>query len=582
MRINLSLSLKLTLIVFLVSGIILFSLTYTNIQEQAQFFERSYSEKAIALSQALDASIGSRSELEDEQKLQNYILKFIYLNPDVLKVSINLPNDEGVLEVAVSSDSDLVGEESSNQNVISYEEDEVFSIPMHREDMHRLTVITPLHLSGKRVGTYEMFLTMDNAYATLNDRITNLVLIAMVWLLIAIISFLFLLRKIVVKPIIAIRDATNAIGQGDLDTKIHITSHDELGELAFAFNHMTEELQKSQAEIERYSQGLEQQVGDRTKELASSEAELKQKVEALERNKKAMMNIMWDLKNTIRKLEDAEKQIKNQNVELKDAQNELHALNKNLEKKVKERTAEVEKLLKQKDEFIGQLGHDLKNPLTPLVGLLPILEEREKDPNVKEHFRVVLRNVDYMRDIVFKTLQLARLRSPNTQFDIKDIDLRQEVDNVIDNQTLFFQENNMHVENNIDDNIIVKADQLRIDELINNLFTNAVKYSPKDGGGTITVDAEKKKGFVTVSIKDTGLGMTKEQLSHIFDEFYKADKSRHDMDSSGLGLAICKRIVEKHGGKIWAESKGPGKGSTFYFTLKVSKKKVIEQEVKVS
>jgi signal transduction histidine kinase len=578
MKINLSLSFKLTLIVFLVSGIILISLTYTNIQEQANFFENSYSEKATALAQSLDASIGSRSELEDQQKLQNYILKFIYLNPDVLKVSINLPNEQNELTVAVSSDSDLVGMPSNPENDISYEEDTVINIPVHSGDSHTLTVITPLHLSGQRVGTYEMLLSMNNAYAALDIRIANLVLTAVAWLFLLIVSFLYLLRRIIVKPIVAIRNATNEIGKGNLDTKINIKSHDELGDLAHAFNRMTVEMKESRAEIEKYSQGLEQQVAERTKELEVSEEELKTKVDALEKNKKAMMNIMWDLKKTIVALEQAEKQIKEQNIELKDAQKELHILNKGLETKVKERTAEVEELLRQKDEFIGQLGHDLKNPLTPLVGLLPILEERETDPNVKEHFRVVLRNVDYMRDIVFKTLQLARLRSPNTQFDIQDVDLQAEFDNMIANQQLFFQENHMDVENKIEKDLIVQADKLRLDELISNLFTNSVKYTP-EGGGKITIDAKKNGGLIIVSVKDTGIGMTKEQLSHIFDEFYKADKSRHDMDSSGLGLAICKRIVEKHGGKIWAESPGHNEGSTFYFTLKLSQNVIKNVEV---
>ena len=67
--------------------------------------------------------------------------------------------------------------------------------------------------------------------------------------------------------------------------------------------------------------------------------------------------------------------------------------------------------------------------------------------------------------------------------------------------------------------------------------------------------------------------MSKKQLDKVFDEFYKADKSRHEMDSSGLGLSICKRIVEKHGGKIWADSEGVGKGSIFYFTLKTDREK---------
>jgi len=74
------------------------------------------------------------------------------------------------------------------------------------------------------------------------------------------------------------------------------------------------------------------------------------------------------------------------------------------------------------------------------------------------------------------------------------------------------------------------------------------------------------------------MGMNEEQLSHIFDEFYKADWSRHDFDSSGLGLPICKRIVEKHGGKIWVESEGEGKGTTMFFTLPTSSEKQKDKE----
>jgi len=113
---------------------------------------------------------------------------------------------------------------------------------------------------------------------------------------------------------------------------------------------------------------------------------------------------------------------------------------------------------------------------------------------------------------------------------------------------------------------MVKADKLRFRELFENLASNAIKYTPK-GGETVTIDAKKEKKHVEVSVKDTGIGMNKRQIKRVFDEFYKADRSRHELESSGLGLSICKRIVEKHGGKIWVESKGLGKGSTFYFTL---------------
>lgn len=243
--------------------------------------------------------------------------------------------------------------------------------------------------------------------------------------------------------------------------------------------------------------------------------------------------------------------------DLKESRDKIHEYNKILEN-----------LIKQKDEFIGQLGHDLKNPLQPLVGLLPMLIEEEKDLKIKEALQVMNKNVEYMRDLIFKTLQLAKLRSANINFDIEDLNLFNEVENVIISQKLILEKNNIDIENKIDNKIIVQADKLRLSELFKNLITNSVKYTPNTGG-KITLDAEVKNDNVTISVQDTGIGMTEEQLDKVFDEFYKANRFSSEYDSSGLGLAISKRIVEKHGGKIWVNSPGQGKGSIFYFTLKL-------------
>jgi len=90
-------------------------------------------------------------------------------------------------------------------------------------------------------------------------------------------------------------------------------------------------------------------------------------------------------------------------------------------------------------------------------------------------------------------------------------------------------------------------------------------------GGTLIFDSktiQRNNGvFIQVSIQDTGTGLTREQTDHLFDEFYKVDDSRHKLDSTGLGLTICKNIIEKHGGKIWADSHGPGTGTTIHFTI---------------
>jgi PAS domain S-box-containing protein len=249
----------------------------------------------------------------------------------------------------------------------------------------------------------------------------------------------------------------------------------------------------------------------------------------------------------------------------KEMEEELRELNIDLELKVRKRTAEIEKLLKQKDDFIWQLSHDLKSPLTPILGLLPTIKEDEKDPKLKELLEVIDRNAKYMKDLVTKTLEFERLGSPNANLNFENIDLSNVVDDVLLNKKTIFSDKQINIENNMADKILVSADKIQLNELFDNLLTNAIKFTPDKG--KIKIDAEKEKDDVIISVSDTGIGLDKEQVEHIFDEFYKVDESRHELDSSGLGLPICKRIVEKHKGEIWVESAGKGKGTTFYIKL---------------
>ena len=170
-----------------------------------------------------------------------------------------------------------------------------------------------------------------------------------------------------------------------------------------------------------------------------------------------------------------------------------------------------------------------------------------------------------MKNLVVKTLELAVLNSPNTKFSIELMNLFKEVDQIIENKKILFDENKIRISNKIDHKLSIKADRLRLEELLTNIFENSVKYSQDDC--RITIDAEQTNDFVKISIADNGIGMTKEQIERIFDEFYKADSARHDIKNTGLGMSICKRIVEKHGGNIWVESPGSGKGTTVFFSL---------------
>lgn len=247
-------------------------------------------------------------------------------------------------------------------------------------------------------------------------------------------------------------------------------------------------------------------------------------------------------------------------------QRELASLNESLEVKVDERTAEVHDLLRQKNEFVYRLGHDLKTPLTPLVALLPMIYQQTKDEKTHKILRLAIENVDYMRNLTEKTIKLAHLNEiPDTQCDTENIDLMTTVESVVRGILPLLKKKNIVVFNNISEPVGIKMDFLDYKELMHNLISNAIKYT--NNNGTITINASRDEDKVTLSITDTGIGMTGEQIQRAFEEFYKADPSRHDRSSTGLGLPICKRIVNKNGGEIRIESPGLDRGTTVYVSL---------------
>lgn len=259
--------------------------------------------------------------------------------------------------------------------------------------------------------------------------------------------------------------------------------------------------------------------------------------------------------------------IKELEKKLDETENKLNDLKRNLEQRVIERTVEVNRLLLHKTKFIDNLSHDLGTPLTPLLSLLPTIKEEVNDPKLKELVDTCIRNAEYIKCVVKNAQELAELSS--TDLYLSDKNLLEIVNELNEKYDVVFKSCNIKVENYIDENILVKTEKARLLEVFDHITSNAV--NSMGSGGTLVFNAEKveeKTGsFINISIRDTGVGLTKEQTDHLFDEFYKVDESRHKLDSTGLGLSICKRIIEKHGGRIWAESQGPSKGVTIHFTI---------------
>jgi signal transduction histidine kinase len=259
--------------------------------------------------------------------------------------------------------------------------------------------------------------------------------------------------------------------------------------------------------------------------------------------------------------------IKQLEEKLAETEQKLNELNHNLEQRVLDRTVEVNKLLRHKTKFIDSLSHDLGTPLTPLVTLLPIVKENTKDPKMAELIDTCIRNAEYIKRVVNNTRKLAEISS--TDLLLKKENLFDAIEELKIKYEVVFKSFGIEVKNEIEKEVFVKTEKPKLTEILDQLTSNAV-YSMPDGG-KLTFESryvEKENGpFIQISITDTGIGLTRDESDHIFEEFYKIDESRHKLDSTGLGLSICKNIVEKHGGKIWSDSHGKGTGTTIHFTI---------------
>ena len=254
--------------------------------------------------------------------------------------------------------------------------------------------------------------------------------------------------------------------------------------------------------------------------------------------------------------------IDNQNAELTRLHDELARVNKNLDLQVRERTREVEALLVQKDHFIGQLGHDLRSPLIPLVGLIPFLIEQERDPDIVRLLLQMESSITVMQRTVEQIVNLARLNSMYYITDQKTYDLAELAGCVVDEFEQEAGNSGIDITIDIPEGITVKLSPIHAHDILRHLLSNAIRYN--NPGGYIHISAIPDDDTVTVIVKDNGIGIEEADISRIFEEFYRADKSRQNLDAKGLGLAIVRRMVVLDEGKVWAESDGPGRGSTFY------------------
>jgi len=373
--------------------------------------------------------------------------------------------------------------------------------------------------SGSVIGTIQMSFSLHQMGARM-DALTRDILLVTLGVIAIGVLFTLIFTRIFLRPIEKLVAATEIVARGELLYTVDIQSRDEIGDLARAFNQMTLQLKESRTDLEK-------KVEERTRMLEENIEELNQA-----------------RTSTLQMLED-----------LQSAKKKLEMMNR-----------ELTEMDETRMKFIGTASHELKTPLTAIKANIDfILSNKEvKVPeNLKSYLLTIQRNTNRIQGTMDHMLDLTRIRSGRLLLVRETIPLAEVISGYINEVKPVDKHLTIQVE--VPADLRVYADRGRLHDIFANLLFNAFKFTAD--GGQVTIKASRTDAFVLHEIQDTGIGIPEDKIEKIFEEFYQVESGKHG--GTGLGLAITKRLVEEHGGRIWAKSH-LGEGSTFFFTLPFS------------
>jgi len=223
---------------------------------------------------------------------------------------------------------------------------------------------------------------------------------------------------------------------------------------------------------------------------------------------------------------------------------------------------EIKTLNTRKDEFIGVAGHELRTPITTIKGYLQLMEEYAEPGASKDFLGKALRQVNKLNRLVSDLLDVSKIQAGKLQYNMIACRLEPLVKDSVETIRQIYPTHSIQCLLPAED-FIISADGAKIEQVLINFLTNAVKYSPDNDKIILTVKKECDK--ILVSVKDFGIGIPQQYLEQIFHRYFRIEPVNM-VSGLGMGLYISKEIIRRHGGDTWAESK-EGEGSVFYFSL---------------
>jgi signal transduction histidine kinase len=249
-------------------------------------------------------------------------------------------------------------------------------------------------------------------------------------------------------------------------------------------------------------------------------------------------------------------------------QSALAIQNAGLFREIEQKSRELEAASRHKSEFLANMSHELRTPLNAIIGFSEVLSEHmfgELNEKQDEYLKDIHASGQYLLSLINDILDLSKIEAGRMELERGDFD----VPTAIDNALMLVRERaarrNIVLHTAVDERLgHVHGDERKIRQVLLNLLSNAIKFAPE--GGRIAVDARRANGSIEVSVTDTGVGIAPEDQEAVFEEFKQVGTAEKKVEGTGLGLALSRKFIELHGGKIWVKSQ-VGQGSTFTFTV---------------